>query len=87
MPLTEVLAGDTPGEFDRYGIRVPMALVWLWVLNPDYGILNRMLNLVGIVGPNWLGNPQFALLAVVLLSAWNFGLPMVVLIAGLQNIQ
>jgi multiple sugar transport system permease protein len=65
---------------------VPVALLWSWVLNPDYGILNRMLYLAGIQGPNWLGNPQWALLAIVLISAWNFGLPMVVLIAGLQNI-
>ena len=65
---------------------VPMALLWLWVFNADHGILNRMLGLVGIQGPNWLGNPQVALIAVVVVSAWNFGLPMVVLIAGLQNI-
>ncbi len=65
---------------------VPLALLWSWVFQPDHGILNRMLYLVGIQGPNWLGNPQTALLAVVVVGAWNFGLPMVVFIAGLQNI-
>lgn len=65
---------------------VPMALLWSWVFNPNYGLLNRMLSLIGIQGPNWLGNPQVALLAIVMVSAWNFGLPMVVFIAGLQNI-
>lgn len=65
---------------------VPMALLWSWVFQPDHGILNRLLYLIGIKGPDWLGNPQVALLAVVVISAWNFGLPMVVLIAGLQNI-
>jgi multiple sugar transport system permease protein len=65
---------------------VPMALLWSWVFNPDFGILNRMLYLIGIQGPNWLGDPKIALFAIVLCSAWNFGLPMVVLIAGLQNI-
>src|SRR5579864_3469146 len=63
-----------------------MALLWSWVFQPDHGILNRLLYLIGIKGPDWLGNPQVALLAVVVISAWNFGLPMVVLIAGLQNI-
>jgi multiple sugar transport system permease protein len=48
--------------------------------------LNRLLSLAGLPGPNWLGSPQSALLAIVMVSAWNFGLPMVVFIAGLQNI-
>jgi multiple sugar transport system permease protein len=65
---------------------VPMALLWTWIFNPDYGLLNRMLTLAGVQGPNWLGSPQWALFAVVMVSAWNFGLPMVVFIAGLQNI-
>jgi multiple sugar transport system permease protein len=65
---------------------VPMALIWLWVFNPDYGILNRLLEMAGLAGPNWLGSPQWALAAIVVVSAWNFGLPMVVFISGLQNI-
>jgi len=65
---------------------VPMALLWTWVFQPDYGILNRMLYLAGLPGVDWLGNPRVALMAVVVVSAWSFGLPMVVFIAGLQNI-
>jgi multiple sugar transport system permease protein len=65
---------------------VPMALLWTWVFNPDYGILNHMISTVGLPGPNWLGSPQWAPLAIVIVSVWNFGLPMVVFIAGLQNI-
>jgi multiple sugar transport system permease protein len=65
---------------------VPMGLLWTWVFNPDYGILNYLLSLAGVPGPNWLGSPQWAPLAIVVVSAWNFGLPMVVLIAGLQNV-
>lgn len=65
---------------------VPMALIFSWVFQPEFGILNRVLDLVGIQGPNWLGSPQWALFAMVVVSVWNFGLPMVVLIAGLQNI-
>lgn len=65
---------------------VPMALLWTWVFNPDYGILNRLLALANLPGVDWLGNPRSALLAVVVVSAWSFGLPMVVFIAGLQNI-
>lgn len=65
---------------------IPMALLWTWVFNPDYGILNRLLHMAGLPGANWLGSPQLALGAIVLVSTWNFGLPMVVFIAGLQNI-
>lgn len=65
---------------------VPMALLWTWIFNPDFGILNRLLTLAGLPTANWLGSPQSALFAIVMVSAWNFGLPMVVFIAGLQNI-
>jgi multiple sugar transport system permease protein len=65
---------------------VPMALLWQWVFQPEYGILNRMLNMAGLPGPDWLGDPKIALFAIVVVSAWNFGLPMVVFISGLQNI-
>src|SRR5260370_25875635 len=41
---------------------VPMALLWSWVFNPNYGILNPMFALIGIQGPNWLCNPQLSLL-------------------------
>jgi multiple sugar transport system permease protein len=65
---------------------VPMALIFTWAFQPEFGIINRLLYLLGVEGPNWLGSPQWALFAIVVVSAWNFGLPMVVLIAGLQNI-
>jgi multiple sugar transport system permease protein len=65
---------------------VPMALIWSWVFQPDYGILNRLLYFAGLPGPNWLGSPHWALFAIVMVYAWNFGLPMVIFIAGLQNI-
>lgn len=65
---------------------VPMALLWTWIFNPDFGVLNRLLVLAGLEPVNWLGSPQIALFAIVIVFAWNFGLPMVVFIAGLQNI-
>lgn len=65
---------------------VAMALVWSWVFNPDNGILNYFLGQVGLGQPNWLGSPDWAQRAIVLLSVWNVGFPMIVLIAGLQNI-
>lgn len=65
---------------------VAMALVWSWVFNPDNGILNYLLGQAHLTQPNWLGSPTWAPRAVILLSVWNLGFPMIVLIAGLQNI-
>ena len=65
---------------------IPVALLWLWVFNPDFGILNYLLTLIGIEGPQWLSNPDTALWAVIIMSLWDFGVPMLIFIAGLQNI-
>lgn len=64
------------------------SLIWRWVLNPQYGILNSMLSAVGIQGPQWLQSPQWAMPAIVLASVWKdmgyFGL---MLLSGLQGIN
>jgi len=65
---------------------VAMALIWSWVFNPDYGILNYILDQLGLGTPNWLGSQEWAMRAVILLSVWNVGFPMIVFIAGLENI-
>jgi len=65
---------------------VVMALVWSWVFNPDYGILNFVIRSLGLEAPNWLGSPRWAMRAIILLSVWNIGFPMIVFVAGLQNI-
>ncbi len=64
------------------------ALIWKWALSPQYGIINSLLGLVGIDGPNWLQSSQWAIPAIVLASVWKdmgyFGL---MLMAGLQGIN
>lgn len=66
---------------------VAVALIWKWLLNPRYGFLNYFLGLVGISGPAWLFDPQWAMFAVVLTSVWkDIGFVMVMFLAGLQNI-
>ena len=65
---------------------VPMALLWTWVFDPDNGILNHLFSLIGITGPNWLQDPTWALRAIIIISLWNVGFPMIVFIAGIQNI-
>jgi multiple sugar transport system permease protein len=66
---------------------VVVALVWKWLLNPTNGLVNHLLGAVGLPQPGWWTDPQWALPAVILSSAWkDLGFVMVILLAGLQAI-
>lgn len=65
---------------------VAVAMMWLWLLQPDYGAVNSLLSMVGIQGPGWFWDPQWALFSVALMSVWNVGSGAVIYLAGLQNI-
>ena len=65
---------------------VAVALVFAWIFNFRFGILNFFLSLVGIHGPNWLGDPDFALSAFVVMSLWGIGGNVVIFLAGLQGV-
>jgi multiple sugar transport system permease protein len=65
---------------------VPVALVWMWVFNPDFGVLNSALRTIGIKGPAWLFSRVWVIPAFVLMSLWSVGAAMVIFLAGLQGI-
>ncbi len=65
---------------------VGSAVVWGWVFNPQYGILNYLLSLIGIEGPEWLASPDWALRAMIILSFWSTGTAIVVFLAALQGV-
>jgi multiple sugar transport system permease protein len=65
---------------------VPVALVWMWVLNPDFGIVNSALRTIGIHGPAWLFSRVWVIPAFIMMSLWSVGAPMVIFLAGLQGI-
>jgi multiple sugar transport system permease protein len=66
---------------------VVVALVWKWLLNPQFGIVNRVLGLFGIAGPGWWLDPHWAMPSIILASAWkDLGFTMVIFLAGLQAI-
>ena len=66
---------------------VAVALLWTWMFNPKFGLINYGLGLVGIDGPAWLYDKQWAMPAIVLTSVWkDLGFVMVVFLAGLQAI-
>lgn len=65
---------------------VAVAILWIWLLNPEVGLINTFLRFFGLPGPGWLLDPYWAMPALILMSLWNVGGNMVVLLAGLQGI-
>ncbi|HYR96710.1 MAG TPA: sugar ABC transporter permease [Candidatus Binatus sp.] len=66
---------------------VAVAVVWRYLYHPRYGLLNHLLALVGVGPIDWLGDPRWAMPAIILLAVWkNFGFNMVIFLAGLQSI-
>ncbi len=65
---------------------IAVALLWGWLLNPDFGLINYLLSLVGIQGPQWLYSTTWAMPSIILMSLWGVGGSMVVFLAGLQGI-
>ena len=66
---------------------VAISVVWRFVYHPRFGLLNYALSFVGIGNIDWLGDPNWAMPAIILMAVWkNFGYNMIIFIAGLQNV-
>ncbi len=66
---------------------VAVAVVWRFIYHPRFGLMNYFLGFFGINAIDWLGNPHWAMPALIILAVWkNFGYNMIIFIAGLQNI-
>ncbi|MVA77667.1 ABC transporter permease subunit [Auraticoccus sp. F435] len=65
---------------------VASAVVWSYVFNPQHGVLNSLLGTVGITGPSWLSDPDWAKPALVVVAVWGVGSLMVILLAGVQDV-
>ncbi|GAA1888652.1 carbohydrate ABC transporter permease [Asanoa iriomotensis] len=66
---------------------VAVAVVWRFLLDPEVGLVNNLLRVVGIDGPSWLFDTKLALPSLIVMAAWrNFGFLMVIFLAGLQAI-
>ncbi len=69
---------------------VVVGLIWGWVYNPIFGMLNRVLDIIGLgaYSRGWLGDPNLALYMVLIAAIWSyFGFCLVILVAGMQNID
>jgi len=66
---------------------VAVAVIWRYMFSTRYGLLNYALSGVGIDAIDWLGDPRWAMPAIIVFATWkNFGYNMIILLAGLQNI-
>jgi len=65
---------------------VAFVVLWMWILHPDVGLINTLLSYVGVEGPRWLADPDWALPALLMMSLWGLGRSMVIYLASLQGI-
>lgn len=66
---------------------VAVAVIWRYLLHTRYGLINQALDSIGIAPVNWLGDPHWAMPAIILFAAWkNFGYNMIILLAALQAV-
>ncbi len=65
---------------------VAVAMLWLWIFNGSFGLLNYALGLCGIAGPNWLSDEQWTKPALIMTTLWGVGGSMVIYLAALQDV-
>ena len=65
---------------------VATSILWLWLLNPEMGLVNNVLGKAGVAGPGWLASPQWAKPGLILMGLWGAGGGMVIYLAGLQDV-
>lgn len=65
---------------------VALAVLWMWLLNPGFGLINGFLDMIGITGPSWLGSIKWSKPSLILMSLWTIGQPIIIYLAGLNDI-
>lgn len=67
---------------------VAIGMVWFWMFDPEYGLINQLLQAVGVYGPRWLADSAWAMPALIITAAWrNVGYFATIFLAGLQGID
>jgi len=62
------------------------AFIWLWMFNPQLGIINALLDMVGIQGPGWIGSPEWSKPSIILMAQWGAGGSAIIFLAALQDV-
>lgn len=65
---------------------VASAVLWMWIFNSNYGLVNTMLAEIGIQGPKWLYSTEWSMPALIIMSFWSIGSPMIIYLAGLNGV-
>lgn len=65
---------------------VAVTLLWGWIFNAQYGLINYFLSLFGISGPSWLSDTKWAMPAIIIMGVWTIGNSIIITLAGLQDI-
>ncbi len=65
---------------------VASALAWAFMYNPEAGLVNRVMSMMGLSGPNWLGDARWAMPSLIIMGFWNIGTAMVVYSAALRDV-
>ena len=65
---------------------VGLSILWLWIFNPQIGVLNYLLNLFGISSQLWLLEPRLAIPSLVIMSLWGLGATTIIFLAALQGV-
>ncbi len=63
-----------------------IAIMFRWIFGTQYGMLNGALAILGVKGPSWLGDPNWVMVAFILMSLWGSGAAMLIYLGGLQGI-
>jgi multiple sugar transport system permease protein len=65
---------------------VAVTLLWLMLFNPELGVVNKLLEQIGIKGPGWLQDPDWAVPSLAIMALWGVGQNMIIYLAGLQGV-
>lgn len=65
---------------------VSTAVLWMWLFNNEHGMINQIIGLAGIQGPNWMGDTFWSKPALMIMAVWGTGNAIVIYLAGLQDV-
>jgi len=65
---------------------VVISFMWMWLYNPDFGLINFLLAKIGIQGPDWIATTKWALPSIIIVNLWRLGVFIIIFLAGLQII-
>lgn len=65
---------------------VASSVLWMWILNPQIGLMNKLLGMGGVAGPGWLTDPLWSKPALIMMGIWGVGGSMIIYLAGLQDV-